>query len=236
MNRTTNSLYRLLSTLGLAAIAACVLAVSAPTAMAGPWSRATGEAVELQRTTKDLRNRMSRLYGYIPATQNAIVLDELATHLISATKSNIALPDMQAQLDQFDAVYQDVRLANATEGALAGDRNVARYTTEIDRRFDRLVKDLGRAKVPVYLGSVMPRIISEPILGTGPIISSSPVISSAPAISSSPLVGSPTSPRGEAVVRYRIPRLLDRVLGQPTVVEQAPQPIATPAPLPRVSL
>lgn len=223
------------------AIAMAVLGFSTSSLMAGTWSRATGEAVELQRTTKDLRNRMSRVYGYLPATQNAVVLDQLAAQLISLTKSNISPQDLQYQLDQFDTVYQDVRIGNATEGALAADNNVARYTAEISRRFDRLVKDLGRAKVPVYVGA-LPQIFNPPLLGSSTVIESTPLVQpsqnfeAAPLVGSAPIVEAPLTPRDEAVVRYRIPRLLDRILGGEPIVEQpAPAPVPA-APLPRISL
>ena len=41
--------------------------VSTALAATNPWSRAIGEAVELQDATEDLRNRLSRLYPSSPA-------------------------------------------------------------------------------------------------------------------------------------------------------------------------
>ncbi len=123
------------------------------------WSRATGEAKELQRTTKDLRNRLSRLYPYDPATGYAVALDELAKRLIDHTRNETPVLLLESDLNRFDSLYQKMRLIVAANHSLATDRNVSRYSVDIGKRFDYLVKDIRRAvpQVPAYV--VQPYVV-----------------------------------------------------------------------------
>ncbi len=110
------------------------------------WSRATGEAKDLQRTTKDLRNRLSRLYVHSPATRFAVAIDEMAVNLIERTRNETPVAVLEAELTYLSQTYDQLRLVIASDRAIAGDRNVAKYTADIGKRFNALVEDLRRAR------------------------------------------------------------------------------------------
>jgi hypothetical protein len=155
-----------------------VIALFGSASYAGPWSRATGEAVELQRSTKDLRNRMSRLFATCPATPYAIAVDEQALHLIQLTKSQVPSYVLDECLTNLNSLIEQTRLLIAADTHVANDRNVSRYSTSIGQRFERAVKDLQRAVKPQVTAPVIHLPVALPITAQLPSVQYRPIYGS----------------------------------------------------------
>ena len=136
-----------------AAVAAtfiCAVGLGGGTAQAGgPWGRATGEAVELRRTTEDLRNRLERLFHGSPAAAWAVETDELAKQIKSATESHIGAAEFNALIDHFSAARSNTAVFVSSDPYIVGDERIRDYLEEVDERLERFVKDLSKAKPPV---------------------------------------------------------------------------------------
>ena len=115
---------------------------------AAPWSRATGEAVELGRTTRDLRNRAERLYPRSSVARHAVSVDQLADVLLNLTKSSVPQYELEAALTDFQQTLAQTQAIVGSDYRTSSDRILARYLKTADSRFDYLVKDLRRATPP----------------------------------------------------------------------------------------
>jgi hypothetical protein len=122
-----------------------------------PWSRAIGEAVELQDATEDLRNRLNREYVGSYASQVACGLDETASGLREMIKCGTDYDHIQISLQEFDSLRFQLCHIIAQDCRIHHDSGVERYKERVDHRFKCLVEDLRKCKIPVpacYDGSV----------------------------------------------------------------------------------
>lgn len=127
----------------------CVVVFAADRASAGgPWGRATGEAVELRRTTEDLRNRLERLFPGSPAAAWSVQTDELAKQIKLTTDSSVSKPEFDALIESFCVARDNTAVFVGSDPYIAGDERSRDYLEEIDKRLERFIKDLSKAKVP----------------------------------------------------------------------------------------
>lgn len=136
-------------------VAMLVAVLSSGAAWAGPWSRATGEAVELQRSTEDLRNRLERLFRGSAAAYFAVQTDELAKQLKTASQSSISRPEFEGLMRQFSSVASATGSYVVGDPYIRGDEGVSRYLEKVNERYGRFVTDLSKSDAwtsPLQLG------------------------------------------------------------------------------------
>ncbi len=146
-------------------------------AATNPWSRAIGEAKELQWETKDLRNRLNRLYAGTPATQLSCSLDESACALVEMVQKGADLYQLQMGLQTFNSILVQLGYAVAQDCRIHSDSTTVRLLKNVDNRYRYLVTDLSKCQLPT---------VSCPTHGTpsysNPWASPSPYPSSQPVI------------------------------------------------------
>ncbi len=128
---------------------ATIFATSDAALATSPWFRARGEAVELQRSTRDLRNRLERIYPYSAAGTVSVHLDEQAKWFIKAASLPLSAHEFEHALNDFARTLTIAKAYVATDHRIASDSGVCRYLDQSEVRFGRFVADLRRAKVPV---------------------------------------------------------------------------------------
>jgi hypothetical protein len=137
--------------LGCLSIAASLLVASQPNsahAAASPWGRAIGEAVELQRATKDLHKRVTRSYPSSPAAPLACAIDEAACGLVEMIKCGAQFVHLQVALQDFQALQFRLNHAIAQDCRLHSDRSLERTIKVINDRYRYLVTDLSKCRLP----------------------------------------------------------------------------------------
>jgi hypothetical protein len=173
--------------------------VSMALSATNPWSRAIGEAVELQDATEDLRNRLSRLYPGSLSAVGACQLDESASHLRDLIKYGADFHHLQADLEHVSLQQQELCRRVACEYRIHLDDGVRSHLRRVDDRLEALIRDLSKCSVPMTWSAPSPW--SGPDYPPSPI----PFFSNRPIIPASPTYAPPFLDRSTCEPGYYSP-------------------------------
>jgi hypothetical protein len=115
-------------------------------AATNPWSRAIGEAKELQWETDDLRNRLNRLYPGSPAAQLSCSLDESACSVVEMVKGGADFYQLQVGLQSFKNIQLQLCHVVAMDFRIRNDQSTGRYLKKVEDRYNYLVADLSKSR------------------------------------------------------------------------------------------
>lgn len=145
-------------------------------AATNPWSRAIGEAKELQWETEDLRNRLNRLYAGSPAAQLSCSLDNSASAVVEMVKCGADYYQLQMGLQTFKSIQLQLCHLVANDCRIHHDQTTARYLKKVEDRYNYLVNDLAKCRMPTSCPTPGIQSYSNPWALPSPYPSAQPAI------------------------------------------------------------
>jgi hypothetical protein len=145
-------------------------------AASNPWSRAIGEAKELQDETEDLRNRLNRLYAGSPAAQLSCSLDNSASAIVEMVKLGADYYQLQIGLQTFKSIQMQLYHVVATDCRIHHDQTTTRYLQKVEDRYNYLVNDLAKCRLPTSCPTHGIQSYSNPWALPSPYPSAQPAI------------------------------------------------------------